>query len=70
MRNLLLTLAGAAVVSAMALTIPHADATVPASAPTRAGKTIATELVALKCLQRRVCRPGQACTWRKLCKRW
>ena len=70
MRKLLLTLAGAAVVSVMALTIPHADATISASAPTTAGKTVAAKLVALKCLQRRVCRPGQGCARRKMCKRW
>jgi hypothetical protein len=70
MRTLLLTFAGAAVVSAVALAMPHADAATPAGAPTTAGNTVAAELVALKCLQRRVCRPGQGCAWRKMCKRW
>jgi hypothetical protein len=58
------------VVSAVALTVPHADATAPASARTMAGNMVTAEQVALKCLRRRVCRPGQGCAWRKICKRW
>jgi hypothetical protein len=70
MRKLLLTLAGVALVWAVALATPRADATTPASARNTAGSMVAAERAALKCLHRRVCRPGQGCAWRKMCKRW
>jgi hypothetical protein len=70
MHKLLLPLAGAALVSAVALTMPHANATTSVGARTTVGNVVAAEQVALKCLHRRVCRPGQGCAWRKLCKRW
>jgi hypothetical protein len=69
MRKLLLPLVGAALVAAAALTTPHADAIV-SRAPVSAQGTPAAEQVALKCAHRRVCRPGQGCAWRKVCKRW
>jgi hypothetical protein len=73
MRKSLLPLVGATLVSAAALAMPHADATAPrapASIRATAGNMAAAEQVALKCAHRRVCRPGQGCAWRKVCKRW
>ena len=73
MVKLLLPLAGLALVSAAALVMPRAQATVPvapASMRATVGSTSAAEQTALKCAHRRVCRPGQGCAWRKVCKRW
>jgi hypothetical protein len=73
MRKLLLPLVGAALVSTAALAMSHAAATATSS-PTTVRSTIgsmaAADRVGLKCAHRRVCRPGQGCAWRKVCKRW
>jgi hypothetical protein len=37
---------------------------------TAVGTTSAIEEAATTCTHRRVCRPGQGCAWRKVCKRW
>lgn len=73
MRKLLLPLVGAALVSAAALAMTNAAATAtsaPATARSSIGSMAAADRVALKCAHRRVCRPGQGCAWRKVCKRW
>jgi hypothetical protein len=73
MVKLLLPLAGLTLMSVAALVVPRAQATVPlapASIRATVGETSAVEQTAVKCAHRRVCRPGQGCAWRKVCKRW
>jgi hypothetical protein len=69
MRKLLLPFVGAVLLSAAALTMPQGTASsAPACAQASAVKV--AERGGLKCAHRRVCRPGQGCAWRKVCKRW
>ena len=73
MVKLLLPLAGLTLMSVAALVMPRAQAAVPlapASIRATVGDTSAAEQTAVKCAHRRVCRPGQGCAWRKVCKRW
>jgi hypothetical protein len=76
MRTFLLPFVGLALVSVSALVMPvapRADATVspaPMSLHATVDDTSVVEPAALKCAHRRVCRPGQGCAWRKVCKRW
>jgi hypothetical protein len=73
MVKLLLPLAGLTLMSAAALVMPSAQATVslaPASIRATVDDTSAVEQTAAKCTHRRVCRQGQGCAWRKVCKRW
>ena len=73
MPKLLLSLVGTALVLAAVVAMPRAEATVsvaPANVGATVGNTRAVEQVGLKCAHRRVCRPGQGCAWRKVCKGW
>jgi hypothetical protein len=73
MVKLLLPLAGLTLMSIAALVMPRAQAIVPlAPASIRAAvdDRSAVEQAASKCKHHRVCRQGQGCAWRKVCKRW
>jgi hypothetical protein len=75
MPKLLLPVVGLALVSAAALVVPlmpSADATASLAPPSSiaAGNATAFEQVGMKCATRRVCRQGEGCAWRKVCKRW
>jgi hypothetical protein len=70
MTKLLLPLAALLLVSAAVLVVPRADAATRQSIRAVIGHTSAVEQIAVKCAHRRVCRPGQGCAWRKVCKRW
>jgi hypothetical protein len=74
MPKLLLPVVGLALVSAAALVVPlmpRADAAASLAPPSIAvGSASAVEQVGMKCATRRVCRPGEGCAWRKVCKRW
>jgi hypothetical protein len=72
MPKLLLFIAGtAAVLSAVAMLAPRAEATMSmAPASIAAGKTAFAEQTRMACTHRRVCRQGAGCAWRKVCKRW
>jgi hypothetical protein len=73
MPNLLLLTAGTvALLSAVAMLTPRAEATMsmaPSSIQIAVGTTSPVEQVAVACTHRRVCRPGAGCAWRKVCKR-
>ena len=73
MSKLFLPLASLALVWVATFATSDAHATALAASP-RTGAAIgsasAGEQVALKCAHRRVCRPGEGCAWRKVCKRW
>jgi hypothetical protein len=74
MLKVLLPVVGLALMSGAALVVPlmpSADATASLAAPTiTAGSATAFEQVGMKCATRRVCRQGEGCAWRKVCKRW
>jgi hypothetical protein len=74
MPKLSLVLAGLAVMSVAAFVVPRVEATastLPASLRAAIDDDMSVvEPAALKCAHRRVCRPGQGCAWRKVCKRW
>jgi hypothetical protein len=70
MTKLLLPLAALVLVSAAVLVVSRADAVARASIKAGVGNTSDVAQIALKCAHRRVCRPGQGCAWRKVCKRW
>jgi hypothetical protein len=64
---------GVCLLSAVALLVPRAEATVsvaPGRIQAAVGKSHAVELAAAACTHRRVCRQGAGCAWRKVCKRW
>jgi hypothetical protein len=71
-------LATVALLSTAALLVPGVQATPVAPDVARLGDGIRAaatpaatiEQAALKCANRRVCRPGRGCAWRKVCKRW
>ena len=73
MPNLLLLTAGTvALLSAVAMLTPRAEATMsmaPSSIQIAIGKTSPVEQAAVACTHRRVCRQGAGCAWRKVCKR-
>jgi hypothetical protein len=74
MPKLLVPLIGMAALSAAALFVPRAEATLSAAAPSIIGATVggahsAVEPAATVCERRRVCRPGAGCAWRTVCKR-
>jgi hypothetical protein len=72
MPKLLLLSAGtAALLTAVAMLAPRADATTsmaPASIQ-MVGKASLVQQAAAACTHRRVCRQGHGCAWRKVCKR-
>jgi hypothetical protein len=73
MPRIVLLIIGLAMMAAVALAATRTQASVsPASQGLRAavGNTSAIEVAAMKCANRRVCRPGRGCAWRKVCKRW
>jgi hypothetical protein len=73
MPKILLPIVGLAMVTAATLAASRTDASVSITAESlRAalGGTSIAEPAAVKCANRRVCRPGQGCAWRKVCKRW
>ncbi|HEX6000772.1 MAG TPA: hypothetical protein VFZ16_15465 [Hyphomicrobiaceae bacterium] len=74
MPNFLLLIVGTvAFLSAAAMLTPRVDATaatVPASIQTAVGETSLVEQARMACKHRRVCRQGEGCAWRKVCKRW
>ena len=74
MPNVLLLVVGtAAFLTAAAMLTPRVEATISmATASMRAtvGATGLVEQARMTCTHRRVCRPGQGCAWRKVCKRW
>jgi hypothetical protein len=70
---LLLTVGTVALLSAVAMLTPRADATMltaPASIEIALGNTKLIEQARMSCTHRRVCRQGAGCAWRKVCKRW
>jgi hypothetical protein len=70
---LLLTAGTAALLSAVAMLTPRAEATIsmaPASVQVAVGEATLVEQARTSCTHRRVCRPGAGCAWRKVCKRW
>ena len=72
MPKILLPIVGLALVAAAALA-SRTEASVlitPESLRATLGDTSIAEQAAVKCAHRRVCRPGQGCAWRKVCKRW
>jgi hypothetical protein len=72
MPKILLPVIGLALVAAAALA-GRTEASVsitPQSLRAMLGDTGIAEQAAVKCANRRVCRPGQGCAWRKVCKRW
>ena len=73
MPKILLPIVGLALVAAAALAASRTEASVsitPQSLRAALGDTSIAEQAAVKCAHRRVCRPGQGCAWRKVCKRW
>lgn len=70
---LLLTAGTVALLSALAMLTPRAEATksmAPASIQIAIGETSLVEQARMTCTHRRVCRQGAGCAWRKVCKRW
>ena len=74
MPKLLLVTAGtAALLVAVAMHTPRAEATtsmVPASMQVAVDAASLVEQAGMACTHRRVCRQGAGCAWRKICKRW
>ena len=69
---LLLTVGTVALLSAVTMLTPRAEATMPtapASIEITIGKTNLVEQARMACTHRRVCRQGAGCAWRKACKR-
>jgi hypothetical protein len=70
---LLLTAGTAALLSAVVMLTPRAQATMstmPASIQVAADKATLVDQARMACTHRRVCRQGAGCAWRKVCKRW
>jgi len=74
MPNLLpLTVGTVAILSAAAMLVLRAEATMPMapeSIEIAIGKANPVEQARMSCTHRRVCRQGAGCAWRKVCKRW
>jgi len=68
MTSPLLLLIGIALLLAAALAMPVSAA--PAGIQARIAGHGAIEPAAAACTHRRVCRQGEGCAWRKVCKRW
>jgi hypothetical protein len=74
MPNLLLLVVGTvAFLTGAAMLTPRVEATmsmVTASRQAAIGETGLVEQARMTCTHRRVCRQGEGCAWRKVCKRW
>ena len=66
---LLLAVATVAILSAAAMLTPRAQATLLMS-PAAISQSSSVEQARTRCTHRRVCRQGEGCAWRKVCKSW
>ncbi|MBO0765804.1 MAG: hypothetical protein J2P50_14635 [Hyphomicrobiaceae bacterium] len=70
---LLLTAGMAALLSAVTMLTPRAQATMsmtPAGTQIAIDNATLVEQARMVCTHRRVCHQGAGCAWRKVCKRW